>query len=81
MYDIKNNNDDIRIYYLLLSGLTYSEIANKYYHRQKYKFVYQVRKILTRLGLKNRRQLAYYAVANHLINKNRTELYDEQSFL
>ncbi len=56
-----------QIFYLLLSGLTYTEIANKYYSRNKNKLLYTVRKLLKELELKNRRQLVFFAFANDLI--------------
>lgn len=65
-----------RIFYLLLSGLTYTEIAEKYYQRNKYKFIYQVQKLFKALNIRNRRQLAYYAVENNLVDLNRVEAYN-----
>jgi len=56
-----------KIFYFLLSGLTYTEIANKYYSRNKNKIIYSVRKLLREFGLQNRRQLIFYAVSNGLI--------------
>lgn len=76
LYYLRNE----KVFYLLLSGLTYSEIAEKYYYRQKYKFIYEVRKLLKLFNLKNRRQLAYYAVKNGLVNLNLVEEYNGDRF-
>ncbi|MBE7713775.1 MAG: response regulator transcription factor [Cyanobacteria bacterium SIG26] len=61
------NSDILR---LLVLGFTYTEIANKYYLRNKNKVTYLVRKLLKIFGLKNRQQLALYIVTNKLINLN-----------
>ena len=66
-YDI--NND--RVFYFLISGKTYREIAKEYYCYDLNKFIYAVRKLRERLGLRNRRQLAYFAVVNKLVDLER----------
>lgn len=53
--------------YFLFTGLSYSEIAEKYYFRNKNKFVYKIRKLMKELNLQNRRQLAFFAYKNQLI--------------
>ncbi len=75
--DLCNN----RIFYLLLSGLTYTEIAEKYYQRHKYKFIYQVQKMFKTLNIRNRRQLAYFAIKNNLVDLNRIEVKNEYTDL
>lgn len=62
--ELKND----KIFYYLLTGLTYTEIAQKYYHWQKYKFVYEVRKLLKEFKLQNRQQLAFFAVSKGLVD-------------
>lgn len=61
------NQENERLFLLLLKGLTYTEIANRYYNRNKNKLLYLIRKLLKKFGLHNRRQLIYYAVTNGLI--------------
>lgn len=73
MYQLKND----RVFYILLMGLSYTEIAERYYHFQYYKFVYQVRKLLKEFGLHNRRQLAFFAVANGLVEQERIGKFNE----
>jgi len=63
MIDYENE----RLFLLLLKGLTYTEIANQYYQRNKNKLLYAIRKLLKKFGLHNRRQLIFYAVTNGLI--------------
>ena len=53
--------------YYLLTGLSYTNIGIKFYGRQKYKFIYRIRKLMKQFNLTNRRQLAYFAVTNHLV--------------
>ncbi len=66
---------DIRIVYYVVAGLTYREIAMKYYHYQIYKVIYRVRQLYKEFDLTNRRHLAYFAVKNHLINTQKLEEY------
>ncbi|MCD7780119.1 MAG: hypothetical protein LUH05_05550 [Candidatus Gastranaerophilales bacterium] len=70
-YNLKND----RIFYLLLSGMTYREIANKYYLRQYYKVSSLIRNMLKELNLQNRRQLVYYAYKKNLID-NPSKVYE-----
>lgn len=70
-YELQDN----RVFYLLLTGMTYREIANKFYHMNLYKFVYKVRKLMREFNLQNRRQLAYFAVKNHLISIEKIKEY------
>jgi DNA-binding CsgD family transcriptional regulator len=63
MFYLKGN----KIFHLLQSDMTYTEIANKYYSRNKNKFIYNIRKILKELGLKNREQLINFAIINDLL--------------
>ncbi len=60
-----------KIFYQLLTGLSYRKIAEKYYTFQLNKFVYRVRKLMKELNLQNRRQLAYFAIKNHFVNRER----------
>lgn len=62
---------DIKILYFLITGLSYREIAEKYYSYQFYKFNYKVRKLKKELNVQNRRQLTYCAIKNQLIEKER----------
>ena len=71
LYLYKNNP----IFYYLLEGLTYNEIARKYYCFNKNKFVYAVRKLLKRFNLTNRRQLVYFAVLNELVEIKYAKFY------
>ena len=64
LYDVV----DMKELYYLLTGLSYREIAERFYSRQTYKFIYRVRKLMKELHLQNRRQLAFYAVTNNLVS-------------
>lgn len=80
MYDVEHKwfyLQNERIFYFLLSGLTYSEIVEKYYSRHKYKFIYQVRKLMRIFHLQNRRQLAYFAVKKGLVDTDLLRKYYE----
>lgn len=70
-YELQEN----KVFYLLISGLSYTEIADEFYNRQKYKFIYKVRKIMKELQLQNRRQLAYFAIKNNLVRAERIKEY------
>lgn len=59
---------DIKIIYYLLTGLSYREIGIRFYYHNTNKFTYQVRKLLKKFNLANRRHLTYFAVKNNLIN-------------
>lgn len=65
------NLQEDKIFYLLLTGLSYRKIAEQYYSFQLNKLIYKTRKLRKELNLQNRRQLAYFAVKNHLITKER----------
>ncbi len=56
-----------RALYYAVSDLTYTEIANKYYFRQKYKFIYEVRKLLKYFKLRTREELTIFALSNGLV--------------
>lgn len=56
-----------RALHLAVSNLTYTEIANKYYFRQKYKFIYEVRKLLKYFKLRTREELTIFAISNGLV--------------
>ena len=71
MTELKND----RVFYILLSGLSYTEISERYYHFQYYKFVYKVRKLFKEFNLHNRRQLAFFAVSNGLVEPERIGEY------
>lgn len=66
---MKQNTGE-RIYKYLLSGMTYREIANKYYYRDINKFLYELHKIMKALNASNRRQLLYLAYTNNLLSFN-----------
>lgn len=62
---------DIKVIYYLLTGLSYREIGSRFYYHNTNKFIYQVRKLMKRFHIANRRHLAYFAVKNHLIDVER----------
>ena len=64
---MQDYNIDYRVLYHAVSDLTYTEIANKYYFRQKYKFIYEVKKILKYFKLRTRKELITFAIINGLI--------------
>ena len=72
-YSLQEN----KIFYLLLTGLTYRKIAEQYYSFQLNKLIYKIRKLRKELNLQNRRQLAYFAVKNHLITRERMILEND----
>ena len=57
--------------YYLLTGLSYTKIGIKFYGYNTNKFVYKIHKIMKKFNLQNRRQLAYFAIKNHLITLNK----------
>lgn len=62
-YDIDSEYFELqndRIFYQLITGLSYRDIANKYYLRNKNKFVYKVRKLMSKYNIQNRRQLVFW---------------------
>lgn len=78
MYDIdsrfyKLEND--RVFYELLTGKTYYEIAKDYYLYDINRFVSKVRKMYKMEGFANRRQLAFFAVANKLVKLENVKNY------
>ena len=62
---------DIKVIYYLLTGLSYREIGIRFYYHNTNKVIYQVRKLMKRFHIANRRHLAYFAVKNHLIDIER----------
>lgn len=44
-----------------MTGLTYQEIANRYYYRNLNKVLYEVKKAMQKFNVTNRRQLVYAA--------------------
>lgn len=70
-FEIQEDN----VFYFLLTGLSYQEIANEFYYRNIHKFVYKVRKLMKELNLQNRRQLVYFAVKNHLVSIEKIGAY------
>ena len=68
-YEIQESRE---LYYLL-TGLSYTKIGIEFYGREKYKFVYRIRKLMKQFNLTNRRQLAYFAVTNHLVTPQRVK--------
>lgn len=64
---MKDYNINYRVLYHAVSNLTYTEIANKYYFRQKYKFIYEVKKLLKYFKLRTRKELTIFAMTNGLV--------------
>lgn len=59
--------------YYLLTGMSYTKIGIKFYGRNTNKFIYKIRKLMKIFNLANRRQLAYFAVKNHLVTLEKIE--------
>lgn len=77
-YDVDDKFYELQgdsVFYFLLTGMSYREIANEFYCRRIYQFIYRVRKLLKRFHLQNRRQLAYFAVKNKLVDIERIGNY------
>lgn len=72
---IYNEIPDIKVIYCIMTGLSYRKIGVKFYGYRTGKFVYQVRKLLKQFNLLNRRQLAYFAVKNNLVNYDKLKEY------
>ena len=73
-YDIDSKFFELqndRIFYQLITGLSYRDIANKYYLRNKNKFVYKVRKLMSKYNIQNRRQLVFWAFKKELVNEEK----------
>lgn len=73
-YDIDSEFFELqndRIFYQLITGLSYRDIANKYYLRNKNKFVYKVRKLMSKYNIQNRRQLVFWAFKKELVNEDK----------
>ena len=66
-FELKND----RIFYKLITGLSYRDIANKYYLRNKNKFVYNVRNLMSKYNIQNRRQLVFWAFKKELVNEEK----------
>ena len=62
---------DLKIFYYLLTGLSYREIGIKFYYHNTNKFIYQVRKLMKQFNIANRRHLVYFAIKNNLIKKEK----------
>ena len=62
--------------YYLLTGLSYTKIGIEYYGRNTNKFIYRIRKLMKQFNLTNRRQLAYFAVKNHLVTPQKIKDFD-----
>ncbi len=69
------NLQEARELYFLFTGLSYRQIAEEFYNRNKNKFIYKIRKIMKELKLQNRRQLAYFAFKNKLIQVDKIKEY------
>ena len=61
--------------YYLLTGLSYTKIGIKFYGHNTNKFIYRIRKLMKKFNLTNRRQLAYFAVTNHLVTPQKVKDY------
>ena len=73
-YDIDSEFFELqndRIFYKLITGLSYRDIANKYYLRNKNKFVYNVRNLMSKYNIQNRRQLVFWAFKKELVNEEK----------
>jgi len=73
IYDVNSKYYDLpntEICFYLLTGKTYRQIAQDYYLFDLNKVIYKVRKLREMLDLRNRRQLAYFAVVNGLVDMN-----------
>ena len=73
-YDIDSEFFELqndRIFYQLITGLSYRDIANKYYLRNKNKFIYKVRKLMSKYNIQNRRQLVFWAFNKELVNEDK----------
>lgn len=68
IYSKYYNLPDSEMLSYLLSGKTYTQIAQEYYLFDLNKVLYKVRKLREKLCLRNRRQLAYFALVNGLVN-------------
>lgn len=64
-----------KLFYYLLTGKSYVKIAEKYYSYDINKLIYRIRKLKKELSLSNRRQLAYFAVENKLVDIEKVKLY------
>lgn len=69
------NLQETRELYYLLTGLSYTEIGINFYNRNKYKFIYRIKKIMKEFNVQNRRQLAYFAVKEHLVQLDKIGEY------
>lgn len=64
-----------RIFYYLLTGKSYRKLAEEFYSYDINKLIYKIRKLREELNLCNRRQLAYFAVENKLVDIEKVKLY------
>ena len=69
------NIQEEKVFYCLLTGLSYYQIGIQFYGRNTNKFIYQVRKLMKQFSLANRRQLAYFAVKKHLVTPEKIGAY------
>lgn len=75
MIDLSSNLYNDKLFYYLLTGKSYGKIAEKYYSYDINKLIYRIRKLKKELNLSNRRQLAYFAVENKLVDIEKVKLY------
>ena len=75
MIDLSSNLYKDKLFYYLLTGKSYGKIAEKYYSYDINKLIYRIRKLKKELSLSNRRQLAYFAVENKLVDIEKVKLY------
>ncbi len=75
MIDLSSNLYNDKLFYYLLTGKSYGKIAEKYYSYDINKLIYRIRKLKKELSLSNRRQLAYFAVENKLVDIEKVKLY------
>lgn len=68
---------DVKVLYCILTGLSYREIGIRFYSYNTNKFIYKVRTLMKVLGLRNRRQLAYFALSNNLVTAEKLSRYIE----
>ena len=70
-YEIEND----RIFYYLLTGMNFRQIAQKFYACNINKLIYRYKKLKNQLCLRNRKQLAYFAIVNDLVDISRLKYY------
>ncbi len=70
-YEIQHSKE----LYCLLTGMSYTQIGNKFYGGNTNKFIYRIRKLMKTLHLANRRQQTYFAIKNNLVDVDKIEVY------